>query len=161
MAADHMVYEVELVGLMLALHLLRDERDVGGAVVRLDNQAVLYALKAHESGPAQNIIDEVLAQIAFIANAARNEACQLDIAWVKGHTGNEGNERADKEAKEAAAGRTSRRRALPAFLTEAALPLSIMARRQAFDRELGARWCHAAMNGRHRQGLPGSIGSTP
>ena len=31
---------------------------------------------------------------------------------------------------------------LPAFLTLAALPLSIAARRQAFDGELGARWCH-------------------
>ena len=29
MVADHTVYEVELVGLLLALHLLRDERDVG------------------------------------------------------------------------------------------------------------------------------------
>ena len=55
---------------------------------------------------------------------------------------NKGNERADKEAKEVAAGRTSRRHALPAFLTEVALPLSIAARRQAFNRELGARWCH-------------------
>ena len=29
MAANHMVYEAELIGLLLALHLLRDERDVG------------------------------------------------------------------------------------------------------------------------------------
>ena len=28
-ATDHTVYEAELIGLMLALHLLRDERDVG------------------------------------------------------------------------------------------------------------------------------------
>ena len=108
----------------------------------LDNQAVLYALKARESGPAQRITDKILAQIAFNANVARNEAYWLDIAWVKGHTRNEGNERADKEAKEAAAGCTSRRCALLAFLTEAALPLSIAAHRQAFDGELGARWCH-------------------
>ena len=29
MAADHTVYEAELIGLLLALHLLHDERDVG------------------------------------------------------------------------------------------------------------------------------------
>ena len=72
---------------------------------------------------------------------ARNEAYWLDIAWVKGHAGNKGNERADKEVKEAAVGCTSRRHTLPAFLTEVALPLSIAACRQAFNRELGARWC--------------------
>jgi len=35
---DHMVYEAELVGLLLVLHLLCDERDVDQAIVRLDNQ---------------------------------------------------------------------------------------------------------------------------
>ena len=108
----------------------------------LDNQAVLYALKARESGPAQSITDKILTQIAFNANVARNEAYWLDIAWVKGHAGNKGNKRVDKEVKEVAAGRTSRRRTLPASLTEVALPLSIAARRQAFDGELGARWRH-------------------
>ena len=36
--ADHTVYEAELMGLLLALHLLRSERDVTRAVIRLDNQ---------------------------------------------------------------------------------------------------------------------------
>ena len=110
--------------------------------MRLDNQAVLYALKARESGPVQSITDKILTQIVFNKNAVRNEAYRLDIAWVKGHTGNEGNERADKEVKEVAVGHTSGRHALPAFLTEVALPLSIAARRQAFNGELGARWHH-------------------
>ena len=59
----------------------------------LDNQAVLYALKAHESGPMQSITDKILAQIAFNTNMARNEAYRLDIAWVKGHAGQEQGQR--------------------------------------------------------------------
>ena len=51
-----------------------------------------------------------------------------------------GNKRADKEAKEAAAGRTSRRCALPAFLADTALLISIAARRQGFNEELRVRW---------------------
>ena len=136
----HTVYEAELVGLLLALHLLRDKRDVDQAIVRLDNQAVLYTLKACESGPTQSIIDKIITQIEYNANTVRSEAYQLDIAWVKGHAGNKGKERADKEAKEAAAGCASRGHALTAFLTDASLPLSIAAHRQAFDKELKARW---------------------
>ena len=37
-------------------------------------------------------------------------------------------------------GHASRRRALPAFFVDAALPLSIAARRQAFNEELRVRW---------------------
>ena len=95
--ADHTVYEAELVGLLLALHLLRSERDVTRAIIRLDNQAVLHALTTRESGPAQSIIDEVILQIELVANAARTETFRLDIAWIRGHVGNVGNERADKE----------------------------------------------------------------
>jgi len=56
--------------------------------VRLDNQAVLYTLKACESGPTQSIIDKIITQIESNANALRSEAYRLDIAWVKGHAGN-------------------------------------------------------------------------
>ena len=138
--ADHTVYKAELVGPLLALHLLRSKRGMTRAIIHLDNQAVLHVLTTHESGPAQSIIDKIILQIELTANAARAETFQLDIAWIKDHVGNVGKERADKEAKEAAVGRASRRRALPAFLVNAALPLSIAACRQAFNEELRVRW---------------------
>ena len=138
--ADHTVYKAELVGLLLALHLLRSEQDVTRAVICLENQAVLHALTSRESRLAQSIIGEVISQIELIANAARMESFQLDITWIRGHGGNVGNERADKEVKEVAVGHASRWRTLPAFLVNAALPLSIAARRQAFNKELRARW---------------------
>ena len=67
--ADHTVYEAELAGLLLALHLLQNEQSVTRAVIRLDNQAVLYVLEACESGPAQSIIDQIISQIELIAGA--------------------------------------------------------------------------------------------
>ena len=82
-----MVYKAELVGLLLALHLLQNDQSVTRAVIRLDNQVVLYALQAHESGPAQSIIDEIILQIELIMGAARLGTFQLNIAWVKGHVG--------------------------------------------------------------------------
>ena len=58
--ADHTVYEAELMGLLLALHLLCSEQDVTRAIIRLDNQAVLHVLTTCESGLAQSIIDKVI-----------------------------------------------------------------------------------------------------
>ena len=57
--SEHTVFEAEAVGLLLALHMLSFERNVFWAVIQSDSQAVLMALVAHTSGPAQNIIDEV------------------------------------------------------------------------------------------------------
>ena len=138
--ADHTVYKAELMGLLLALHLLRSEQGVTRTIIHLDNLAVLHVLTTRESRPAQSIIDEIILQIELIANLARMETFQLDIAWIKGHAGNVGNKRANKEAKEATAGHTSRWPTLPAFLADAALPLSIAACRQAFNEELRVRW---------------------
>ena len=95
--ADHTVYKAELMGLLLALHLLRSKRGVTRTIIHLDNQAVLHVLTTRESRPAQSIIDEIILHIELIANAARMETFQLDIAWIKGHAGNVGNKRADKE----------------------------------------------------------------
>ena len=72
----------KLVALLLALHLLPSERSVTMAVIQLDNQAVLHALTACESGPAQSILDKVILQIELIANAARVETFWLNIVWV-------------------------------------------------------------------------------
>ena len=81
--ADHTVYEAELVGLLLALHLLRGKQGMTRAVIHLDNHAVLHVLTTCESGPAQSIIDEIILQIELTANVARAETFWLDIAWIK------------------------------------------------------------------------------
>ena len=42
--------------------------------MKLDNQAVLYALKAYELGPTQSIIDKIVVQIESNMNVARSKA---------------------------------------------------------------------------------------
>ena len=55
-------FEVEAVGALLALHLLKLEGHASGATIRMDNQAVIVALEIHKPKPAQSIIDEILLQ---------------------------------------------------------------------------------------------------
>ena len=60
---DHMVFEAEAIGLLLARHLLSFERDAGKVKIWLDNQAVLSALLICKPRPVQSIIDHMISQI--------------------------------------------------------------------------------------------------
>jgi len=137
--AEHTVFEVEAVGVILVLHMLKSERGVRRAVVQLDNQAVLGVLVIHKPKPAQYLIDEILSQAEELWWCARDLAYGLEIGWVKGHSGVEGNKRVDKEAKEAVKGHSSQPRNLQKILSAGPLPESLSARRQAFDESLMER----------------------
>ena len=53
---DHTTYEVEAVGVTLALKLLSHERGIGKAMILLDNQVVIQSLGHVKSLPAQQIL---------------------------------------------------------------------------------------------------------
>ena len=63
---EHTVFEAEAIGVMLALHMLKMERHVRKASIRLDIQAVLGALAEHKPKPAQSIIDQILSQVETV-----------------------------------------------------------------------------------------------
>ena len=135
----HMTFEVEAVGLLLALHLLSLERDACSATIMLDNQAIIQTLEHHKPKLAQYIIDKLMRQISMVYCQARNPDFELSIMWVKGHTNIEGNELVDSAAKLAMGGELSTASLLPLMLTSL-LPVSITAHKQAFAISLHEQW---------------------
>ena len=55
----HTTYEVEIVGVILALHLIREDGEADTASIKLDNQAVIWALTGCGAGPVQALLDMV------------------------------------------------------------------------------------------------------
>jgi ribonuclease HI len=137
---EHTTFEAEAIGLQLALHMLKFERNAKKATVWLDNQAVIQSISNRKPKPAQYLINKIRRQTKAIWRRAEHPAFQLEIAWVKGHNEVEGNERVDREAKKAARGESSQARNLPSHLTTNPLPVSSTAMKQSYDAKLAAEW---------------------
>lgn len=153
--AEHIVYEGEIVGLCLGLHILHSLNKQLRYKIAFgsDSQATLKALKNQKPHPAHYLLDQVhdMAEALHrkqdrLLNAAARRSKQatannraprsrrvvrLHFHWSPGHEGFSPNEKADQLAKEAAQGESSPPEALPAFLRRKALPVSIPASRQA------------------------------
>ena len=52
---EHTMFEAEVVGVILSLHLLSHEWDSQSASIKLDNQAALAAILIHKPKPAQTL----------------------------------------------------------------------------------------------------------
>ena len=131
----HTTFEAEAVGLLLALHLLSLERGACSATIMLDNQALIQTLEHRKPKPAQHIMEELTCQISSAYRQVRHLDFELNIMWVKGHANIEGNELVDGAAKLAVGGESSAASLLPPMLMSS-LPVSIMARKQAFTASL-------------------------
>lgn len=160
----HTVYEAEIVGLTLGLHLLSK---IGRPLHSLtaigsDSQATIRALNNQRPHPAHYLLDHVhsaaerlhMKQDRLINAAERRSAVRkgrpwsartrkvidLQIHWTPGHVDFGPNERADEIAKSAAQGTSSAPDLLPAFLRRKPLPASIPALRQEHLTALQKRW---------------------
>jgi ribonuclease HI len=133
----HVVYDAELVGAMLALHLLSEERNVRKAWIGIDNQAVLLALSSTTVKSAPHLI----IAIAELAQKLTRTHGGLSISttWVPAHEGVPGNELADIAAKEAARGTSSAPRDLPKYLRNP-IADSPAAAKQAYKETLRDIW---------------------
>lgn len=136
----HTTYEAEVVGVLLAAELIRKERAVHTATIRLDSQAVVQALGGRSAKPAQSLLNLVHEACHEWLADGRRRGRQLTIGWVSGHDGVEGNERADSEAKIAASEGSSPEDELPEALQGSALLSSLSALGGAFKEMLRARW---------------------
>ncbi|TFK54101.1 hypothetical protein OE88DRAFT_1616175, partial [Heliocybe sulcata] len=112
---EHIVYTGEGVGVMLALELLRKERQLQGNVsIGLDNQAIIQALPSRKTRPGYHVLEHIRKQAQRLVD--RHTDLSLTFRWVPGHEDVTGNELADKEAKRAAKGKTSATHLLPQVL---------------------------------------------
>ena len=163
---EHTVYGSELIGLLLALHLLLGLtcQLLHSVIIGLVNQAAIRSLTNQEAEPAHYLLDTIhntaerLHQCQdwiqhkdlFRQARQRNQQCtakskgiiDLQIHWVPGHLDFALNDKADKLAKDAATGSSSPPKDLPALLRKP-LPASLSALLQESKSKIQQRWaCH-------------------
>jgi ribonuclease HI len=148
---EHTVYEAEILGLTLSLHLLLNlkRRLCDPIVLGTDSQATLRALDNQRSHVGHHLLDCVhdaaealqLQQDSLRNSAARREArrhgtkwkgqrsgvVNTQLHWTPAHMGFGPNKWADEEAKATAQGNSSSPADLPTYLCCKPLPISISA----------------------------------
>jgi ribonuclease HI len=132
-ARHHTVYKGEGVGMILALRLIKEEREevVGVTPLGVDSQVAIVAMGSIKPAPSHYIWDAFHNQLCSTAQA--HEDMDLLVRWTPGHVDIEGNERADEEAKKAITDGSSQ--GLPSFLRKA-LPKSKSMMQQAYNKKL-------------------------
>jgi ribonuclease HI len=138
--AEHTVPEAELIGIILALHLIKTERKSNTpCAIGTDNHAALKAFQTNLRSPAHNAAREILRIGNMLQKNSRGKQFKLTLRWTAGHVGIPGNERADEEAKRAAAGLSSEKSILPTFLKRE-LTINPSAVQRKRNSEIKQRW---------------------
>jgi ribonuclease HI len=133
----HTVFEGEGAGGILALALLRKQRNVEGPVtIIVDSQPAIKATANATSTPSHWIWDAW--HVYATVFAKKHPRAIVTIRWAPGHIGIAGNERADEEAKRAAQHDDSSSQAAIPKALRGDLPWSRSAIRQDYYIELRA-----------------------
>jgi ribonuclease HI len=110
-ADEHTVFEAELAGLLMGLHLI--EANKKGNIsfsIGADNQATIKVLTSRFDKPGHYF------RTAERIRKKRGKKYSLMIRWTAGHSSIPGNEEADEEAKKAVEGKSTDAAKLPKLL---------------------------------------------
>ena len=136
----HTVHEAELIGTLLALHLIKNEKNKNTSfAIGTDNHAALEAFHSDLRSPAHSIARESLRVGNMLRKQVKGKRFSLTLRWTAGHVGIPGNEIADREAKRAAGGLQSDKECLPPFLRRN-LALNPSAIKQQHNDNTKAKW---------------------
>jgi ribonuclease HI len=104
---QHTNYEVEAVGLLMAMWMLRNQHVMGHLHVSIyiDSQALTSSFGSRDPRSGQYLLEDIITY-AEVANTPQKKNL-LHLRWISAHSGVPGNERADEEAKHAAQGASS------------------------------------------------------
>lgn len=108
---DHEVFKAEIVRLILALHLARNQRDINKLSIWIDNTSAITATDTATPRPYHYLLNHFHTILTELRQ--QHPMLKVVILWILGHEGVDRNERADEEAKIAAAGRSGPRTRLP------------------------------------------------
>ena len=136
----HMMYEAEIIGVLLALQLIGKEQSGSMASVKLDNQAVIQALRSRQAKPGNSLLSLIHSHCNRLTATSRCHPISLCLDWILGHDGIGGNELVDAKAKKAASMDSSLTAMLPAKLRVPELPYSLTAVWNAYNLELIGQW---------------------
>ncbi|CDO68734.1 hypothetical protein BN946_scf184652.g61 [Trametes cinnabarina] len=133
---EHIVFEGELAGMVLALDVIESEPRVTRANILLDNKAAIRAVSKRRPRPGQQLVELFHRRLKHLKSKRRS--LSLTVVWVPGHKGVAGNERADMEAKDASM--NDETDLPPALQCLRHLPKSQSALKAAYKKKLSRDW---------------------
>ena len=85
----HMVFETELLSLLLAAELIADERQVWSLTIGVDSQAMLHATRHRRAILQQYLVEAFHKQV--MAVWCKHPSIEIMMRWMPGHEGIPGN----------------------------------------------------------------------
>ncbi|CDO75194.1 hypothetical protein BN946_scf184794.g1, partial [Trametes cinnabarina] len=154
---EHIVFEGELAGMILALDVIESEPRVTRANILLDNKAAIRAVSKRRPRPGQQLVELFHKRLRHLK--AKRRSLAITVVWVPGHKGVAGNERADMEAKDASMGDETD--LPPALQCLRHLPKSQSALKAAYKKKLARVWSERWKASKQGQRIARNIDSSP